>query len=517
MSRTESGERRLADAEFREFTEAIGTTESRGIETRRAHEWREVTRPPLGHPDHDLLWTAERALRELRALLGQPDIAQAFARRIEALCEEIETAAKELLKRECSLVFIGKVGVGKTSAICHIADLVGPRPGSSRSSPVLDVGGGRTTLCEVNIRTGLTSIVVEPCADAEVRAHVADFADKILSATRQGTETDAAQDDQIMSREVERAIRNMAGLRRPRRRGKDGKRAPDPAWELARQVVAEERGRDRGERDVALRLQFEILSRMRTDQRKRRDLRWDEGAGVNRLEWLRSEFHRINTGNNSEFTIPRRIHVFVDGPLIPGDGNLEVSIVDTKGIDETVARADLEKHIGASHTVLVLCSGFNEAPGTEATSLLRRASEAGIEGDGLHGVVLGLPKFDEALKMLDDAGEPVESIEEGYGLKTDVVEETVHQALGFRDFSVRFFNSHEDDPVGVRRDLSECVHSVFDAYRNLVKDLVESRPWIGRELRGRTGPGGRQTGHGTGQELDRKQHGPEFYRERGGA
>ena len=181
-----------------------------------------------------------------------------------------------------------------------------------------------------------------------------------------------------------------------------------------------------------------------------------------------------NTGNHPEFTIPGRIHVFVDAPLIPGGGDVDVTVVDTKGIDETVARADLEKHLGASHTVLILCSGFNDAPGTEATDLLRRASEAGINGDGLQGVVLGLPKFDEALQMLDDAGEPAGSIDEGYGLKAGIVEETVHQSLGFNDFSVRFLNSHEDDPAQVRQDLSERVHMVFNGYRNTVGELVES-------------------------------------------
>ena len=474
VSRTESGERRLEDVDFLEFVEAIGTPEARAMEARRSRQWSELARPALGHPDHDLLWTAEVAFRDLGTLLGQPDIAQAFARRIEGLCDEIATAAGELLKRECSLVFIGKVGVGKTSAICHIADLMVSKPGAPRPSPVLDVGAGRTTLCEVRIRTGPLSIVIEPCTDEEIRAHVADFADKILSATNEGGERDGAQDDQIMSREVERAIRNMANLRRPSGRRTAGAPATDPARELAKQVVTEELGRGRNEQDVPLRLQFEILSRMRTDQRQRRDVRWDEGAGVGHIEWLRSEFHRINTGNHPEFTIPRRIQVFVDAPLIPGGGDVDVSVVDTKGIDETVARADLEKHFGASHTVLVLCSGFNDAPGTEATNLLRRASEAGIEGDGLQGVVLGLPKFDEALQMLDDAGESVGSIDEGYGLKTGVVEDTVHQSLGFRDFSVRFFNSHEDDPEDVRRDLSERVHMVFDGYRNAVGELVDS-------------------------------------------
>ena len=226
-------------------------------------------------------------------------------------------------------------------------------------------------MCEVHIRTGPPSIVIELCTDEEIRAHVADFADKILYATKEDDDRGRAQDDQILSREVERAIRNMADLRRPSGRRTGEVRTTDPALKLARQVAIEELGRGRSEEDVPLRLQFEILSRMRTDQRQRRDVRWDEGSGVGQFDWLRAEFHRINTGNHPEFTIPRRIQVFVDGPLIPGCEDVDVNVVDTKGVDETVARADLEKHLGAPHTVLVLCSGFNEAPGTEATNLLR--------------------------------------------------------------------------------------------------------------------------------------------------
>ena len=90
------------------------------------------------------------------------------------------------------------------------------------------------------------------------------------------------------------------------------------------------------------------------------------------------------------------------------------------------------------------------------------------------GVVLGLPKFDEALQVQDDVGEEVESIEEGYRLQTILVEERVQQDLGFKDLSVEFFNSHEDSPGNIRRALSERIDLLFDGYRNVVEDLVES-------------------------------------------
>ena len=471
VSRSESGERRLGSAELQRFAEAIGIEEARGLETRRSRRWKAMKRPPLGHPDHDLLWKAELALRELETLQEQPDIAQAFAQRIRVFSKEIGTAVEKLLRRTCSVVFIGKIGVGKTSAICYIADLVVIGSGSlRRPSPVLDVGAGRITLCEVHVRTGPTRIVIDPCTDKEIHAHVADFADKVLGATRGDGGEGAAQGGQIISWEVERVIRNMAGLLRRIH----GDQPLDPARELAQQILTEEQGRGKSDRDVALRLQNEVLTRMRLRSRQRRELWWNEGAGVDPLQWLKSEFHLINNGRNPEFTIPKRVYVSLDRSLIADTADVEVRIVDTKGIDETVARADLEHHVGASHTVLVLCSGFNEAPGREATDLLQRASEAGIEDGRLQGVLLGLAKYDQALKVPNDAGDPVESIEEGYLLKTISVKADVHGRRGFKGFSVQFFNSHEDDPAGIRRELSNRIGLLFDGYRDAVEALVRS-------------------------------------------
>ena len=477
VSRTESGDRRLEDGELRRFAEALGSEEVGAIEERRARSWSVLPRPPLGHPDHDLLWEAEDVGRELASHLSRPDMAQAFARRIEGLLEEIGSAAELLLKRACDIVFIGKVGVGKTSAICRIADLVVPRPGARSDQPVLDVAGGRTTLCEVQVTTGPTGIAIERCTDADLRAYVAEFADKVMHGLGDASgQSGAEQEEPGLASEVEKAIRNIAGL--ARRRGKDaeGTRLPDPARELAREILAEESGRGRGVKEANQRFQFEVLARMRTDRRERLDLRFDEESGMDPLAWLKVEFHRINIGTNPEFTIPKRIRVSVDQALIPGAAavaGLEIRIVDTKGIDETVARADLESHFGTAHTVIVLCSGFNDAPGTEAVELLRRAAAAGIDAAGLHGMLLGLPKFDEALQMRDDAGESAEMVEEGYDMKGEVVEEVVHAQLGFDDFSVQFFNAHEDEARAVRGQLGARVQAMFDGYRETMSQLVE--------------------------------------------
>lgn len=476
VSRTESGARKLENEELRRFTKELGSEEAMALENRRARRWCELPRPPLKHPDHDLLWKAECAGQKLAAHLSQPDTVHAFARRIDGLLAEIKGAAELLRKRTCDVVFIGKVGVGKTSAICRIANLVVQRPGARSDAMVLDVGGGRITLCEVQVTTGPTAIAIEPCSDSEIRAYVAEFADKVLHGLGVDGESQGIEpEERSLASEVERAIRNIAGLARPRGKDPDGNRLPDPAKELAREVLADEASRGREVKEANQRLQFEVLSRMKPDRRGRLDIHFDEGSGMNPLAWLKTEFHRINIGTNPEFTIPKRIRVSVDQAVLPGEGaeGIEVRIIDTKGIDETVARADLESHFGSAHTVIVLCSGFNDAPGTEAVDLLDRAAAAGIEAAGLHGMLLGLPRAEEALQMRDDAGESADTIEEGYDLKSGVVEEVVHAKKGFRDFSVQFFNAHEDEAGGIRAQLSDRVEAMFDGYRRTMSELVD--------------------------------------------
>lgn len=473
VSRTESGERHLNDEELRRVAGAVGTERAAAVAERRDRDWRVLPRPPLSHPDHDLLFRAELAGRELEGLLARSDVALPFARRIEGLLDEMRAQAVHLLNRSCDVVFIGKVGVGKTSAICGIGGLVVARPGARRDAAVLDVAGGRTTLCEVRIATGPTAIAIEPCSDAEVRAYVAEFADKVLHALSDDGRRGAEQDERSLGTEVEKAIRNIAGLARPSGKDVAGRRLPDPAKELAQGILAEDRNRGREDQETSQRLQFEVLSRMRLDKRGRRETRFDERSGLDPLAWLKREFRRINIGTNPDFTIPKRIHVSVDMALIPGVEGVDVRMVDTKGIDETVARADLEDHFGAAHTVIVLCSYFNDAPGTEAVLLLERAREVGIGAEGLHGMLLGLPMFDQALQMRDDAGEPAETAQVGYDLKAEVVEDVLHGRLGFKDFTVQFFNSHEDDPEEVRRRLAERVEAMFDGYRRTMSQLVD--------------------------------------------
>ncbi len=160
----------------------------------------------------------------------------------------------------------------------------------------------------------------------------------------------------------------MTGLRRRR-----AERKPDgtviPATDKARELAVTV--------PDAKSLSVEILALMELHKRDRRDLWHSESTGKPPLEWLQELFEQVNNGRHPEFTLPKRIELVVPTPVL-GDSTLAVTLIDTQGIDDIASRADLEQHFDDTHTIVVLCTVFNEAPATPVRQLLARAKEGGV-------------------------------------------------------------------------------------------------------------------------------------------
>ncbi|QGZ62392.1 helix-turn-helix domain-containing protein [Paraburkholderia acidisoli] len=439
LSRVESGERDVSSEELEEVLQAIGSEEALKLRERIQRQWQVLPQPSLDHPEQERLWEAELAAQQLRALSASDDVSGSFQRRLDEYQEELHHLASLVLKREHTVAFIGSIGIGKSTAICRMTGLE-VREDDSLAQPVLEAGAGGITVCEVHLQTGPQyGITVEPCSDEEIRQHVADFADHISRASTAAAsdDVDATEaDGQGISREIERAIRNMSGLRLRREKieGKTVRR--DDAKEMAQRFEST--------REVVV----EVLSRMELHRRDTRNIWYDPSTGKAPLAWLKDTFESINNGRLAEFTLPKRIEVVVPMKLLEGS-DLTTRLIDTKGIDRTAARADLEVHLHDPHTLAVLCSSFNNAPGAEARLLLSRAREAGIRNLALKAAVVALPRPEEALAVKDDGGERVESVEEGYELKGDQVA-TALEPLGLGDLPIGFFNAREDAPSSLQ-------------------------------------------------------------------
>lgn len=460
LSRVESGERALSPDELDAILDAIGTEEALGFKTTADRVWEHLPRPPLGHPDEAILWKAEQALGMVKELAESPEIKNVIAKRLEAFLSEINGAARLILKTAHNVAFVGKIGVGKTTVLCRIAGL--EVLNADRLEPVLAVGSGRTTVCEVRIQQGSGyGLHVEPMDADAFHREVLEFASVLTDPPEEehSEQAEAGPDAQGTSEEIVRVIRNMSGLTVSVRRLPDGKR------ELVDQakLLAEE------STDPST-LAGQILDRIQLQRRTGRQLWYPDISGQEPLMWLKETFEQLNNGRHPEFALPKRIDISVPRTIL-GEGPLSVCLVDTKGIDATTERADLGDYFNEPGTLMVLCSSFNDTPSTEVQELLTRAKDAGFSDLDTKAVILSLPRPDEALATKDAQGIPAQSALEGYELKADQAEFHM-QSRKLPHAGITFFNVREDDPRNLVEFLMDQVGSIRTRQRSRLEEVI---------------------------------------------
>ena len=436
LSRVESGGREISQEELADLLTVIGTEESKRFAETINRDWNNLPEPVLGHPEEEILWKAELALRDIDDLLGSPEIKNPFVRRLQEYQSTVKTAADLVFGVDYNIAYIGDIGVGKSTAICQATGL--EVQDNQKTEPVLEAGAGGITICEVHLAEGPEyGIFIEPVSDVELRREVNEFAHyqfRALASESENTEED--QEIHGTAKEIERAIRNMSGLRNERIRAEGGvRRTVDHARNLARDFKDQDLDQDA--------LTVEILSRIKLHQRTRREMWYPEMSGKDELRWLRDMFLAINNGRHPDFSLPKRIGVTVPRPVLE-HGSLAITIVDTKGIDGTAEREDLEFHLNDPRTITILCSRFNDAPSSSAQRLLDRAVEGQFPDVESKSAVLVLPRPEEALAVKTDQGEPAEDAEDGYDLKG----EQTMMMLKSRNLPIgglEFFNVREDD------------------------------------------------------------------------
>ena len=464
LSRVESGERTVSPDELNSILEAIGTEEARQFRKTAGRDWRKLPKPPLGHPNESILWKAERALQRIKELSERPDIKNVFVKRLEEFRDELNRVASLVLGTEHSVAFIGDIGVGKTTAICRVTDLEVQK--NKKVDPVLEVGGGGVTVCEVHLVKGPHyGLVVEPMDENELRREVLEFASFLKPASSAYQEEETGDPDSHgTSKEIERAIRNMSGLTRKRERKtrSDG--------EKVRVTVDDARNLAEKSTDSNT-LAVEILARIDVKKRTRRDLWLSETSSAEPLLWLKQNFEQINNGRHPEFSIPKRIEITVPQQIL-GEESLSIRVVDTKGIDRTAERGDLEKHLTAFNTVVVLCSSFNDAPSTSVQQLLERAEKARIANLQTKVAILVLPRPNEALAVKYDEGFNAETVDEGYELKGEQVEMRL-DALNVSDVTCTFFNAFEDEPECLSDFLFKLVRGLRQRHCENLKEAIK--------------------------------------------
>lgn len=160
-----------------------------------------------------------------------------------------------------------------------------------------------------------------------------------------------------------------------------------------------------------------------------------------------------------------------------GDKEYELRWVDTKGVDQTTIRPDLQKRLEDPRSLLVLCSGFAEAPGETAQSVIEHAVEAGLRSAVDHcTTVLALPYDGDARKMKHPTTlKRVKNNQEGYDEKARQVGDSgIYRKYSLK-IPVLFLNAMSvDDCQTEAGQLREAVRRMRRVHVRQITEVAET-------------------------------------------
>ena len=486
ISRIEKGEVSPSDSEIKRFLRGVKSGDSLAYLKYLETSWLHIERPSFSNPELDVLSTAEAGLTTLAEFCQSHDLPGPLVAEMDMHSASLCRAAAYLNQLSHDIAFVGDIAVGKTTALCFVSGMILPGSAGVLDKVVLEAGAGGITICEVQIRKGPAyGVMVDPQPDREVYRAAEELCEG-LWARRSGS-TEEEENSKGVSREVDRALRNMAGLPRRRQKNEEGKRVTvDPALELANGC------------ESLSEFQSSFAERLRLWERKTRTIWYPQASGISPLGWMQKTFIEINNGRRSDIALPRLIDIVVPDDVL-SEATFGLSLVDTKGVDQTAVRPDLEARLRDPRTLTVLCTRFNEAPGPTMQRFLEHARDTFSEGIFKERVLLlVLPRPDEARAVKDDTGEMVESDDEGYELKCDQAEATLRR-IGVGELPITFFNATTDAPdrlkgclvdriEGIRSGYSRRVRSVCDAIDRMIENHeVEAAQAAQKEVRKRLG------------------------------
>lgn len=286
---------------------------------------------------------------------------------LKSKLNRLEEIAKILSIEKYNLVFIGTIGEGKTTAICHLFNLIGDFKisktiaGKIRSvtevQELLATGSGKTTICEVIIEAApKTYIEIEPYSFEQMESMIVEFCESLADSEHMQGEPKV-----MISKEIETAIRNVIDLNKVSETTTEGDRRQILKIDRAKEEL-EKSGID-GLKDIAL---------GNANLKNRVSTKIEFTSDEDEQTWIKRNFALINTAKLKEFAIPRKIRIYVSDRILSGSNLFQFqAVIDTKGIDENPIRKDLQEYIERQDSICLFATNFNDAPETNIRELMR--------------------------------------------------------------------------------------------------------------------------------------------------
>jgi transcriptional regulator with XRE-family HTH domain len=474
ISRLETGVAQPTLDELDQYLKAIGSEAAGRYRDILAERWIQIDRPDPWHANAQALIDTMALLRRLdEELIADPMLPQSLSRQVQFLRGRILESAAYLSSLAHRFAFIGKIGDGKTTAICFLTGLTRrseKRPRDLRDECLLATQRSRTTLCEGVIKgepagrgASLTRfrLTIEPVPNEEIYRLVKEFATDLWDR-RSGTKR-PADESRGPSIEVERALRNMARLKTQEVELSDGRsESRREEEEIARNVSSVEE------------LRSVIAERLQLFRRTERELVWTGANDPDGRDWLKKTFAAVNLGNAPTISLPARVTVTVPFDIMPGSV-FEIEAIDTKGIDGAATRLDIQAVLDDARCVPVLCTTLGDAPGPHYDTLFSQLTDTGaLRQFSQRAVLLILDQEKEALEVADDStGLDVETVEQGRRIKEAHARRELDRR-GLGDIPILFFNASEDDPGNVNQQLLSRIVEIRKREADRLQRLAEA-------------------------------------------
>lgn len=400
-------------------------------------------RPHFFHPDRDILERADRALQGMHEIIHGSIVRMSIARHLQQFVAPIREAAALVASRNLVLAFVGEKGVGKSSAICSLFGLeylaTTPKKGPS-IVPLLETGGGGTTVCEVVTCEGNRySIVVDPMDPSAFDQIIREFS--VHCWGLYGPE-DERTENEPLAPEVQRVIRNMAGLKRRTQKRSYATVEVDPVEGLILE------GHIKTVDALYRHVRQAIFERPRATTELVVASGYESDRHNSRMADLAKLFREVNNGRLADVPFPSRLVItvprFLDKLSYPSGETrpFNVTVVDTMGVGEVVVREDIDQWIRDPSTVIVFGSHFMSMPDVSTKLLLSHMKDAfNISPGAGKVVILGLPRPGDGMAVKLDDGEPPEAEDIGYGIKASRAARDL-RTHGFGDLHVVCANAN---------------------------------------------------------------------------
>ena len=347
----------------------------------------------------------------------------------------VKKAAESLMKRvdkikeicnveKYNICFIGKAGIGKSTAISHLLGLVDEEElkeqGEIDKIPLLKTASGKTTLCATEIRmfdrVGV-EIEIKPLEEEEFNNIVEEFCGSILQ--------DSKTEEKInCPSEVKRAISNMAGLKCSKNW--------DENKEEYEVYIKEALGKEMNEEDKLQDLLEAVLKKIDYKNRKNIILK-SEGETLKR--WLKETLVAINDGKSSDVPYPDKIIIKLNRkefglPLYMN------GIFDTRGLDGEVAREDISQIIDDINNFCIICDEIATYGNRLASSPLKEKYPIQERDLKYRTIVMGLERGYELKSVNGATGR-----ESGKDIKKDeAIDKWNSEKVGLDKINMLFYN-----------------------------------------------------------------------------